>query len=125
MMLIKYNVVNNMDEQINWNEFSKYWSPSINTEVTVILSNWKQLIKTFRGNDKLILSFLVHQIEDEVYNPPLEYNTSGSNALQFRKVIESAELRKAEHIMVRIRCSGDKKIQVADMILVNKIISKR
>lgn len=114
-----------MGNEINWTAFQKYWTPTPGMEHDVVLANWLEDEKQFgkSSEKKIVLIFKVLQVQDEVFDPALEYTTSGNNALKFRSAIDAANRRGEDTIFVRILCKPDKKIEVVDMNVVNKVIS--
>lgn len=111
-------------EQINWNAFTMYFSPDFNIDYNIVLKNWRQKMKEFNGKTKPMLEFDVEMINGDVVENTLIFSVSGGNALRFKDIIDRARKANYTSINVMINRQRDKKLEVTDMRLVQKIINK-
>lgn len=110
---------------IQWSKFSNYFSMDEGTDYYLILKNWRQHEKEYNGRLKFVLSFDVSDCNDVAIDYPLVFTVSGGNAVRFRPMIERAEKMGKDYIYVCVNRDKNKKIDVADMNIVKKIVEKR
>lgn len=112
-----------MENGINWDVFEgKYWSPSEGHLHKVVLGNWDQVQKDFKGNKRIVLTFDVHEVDGQVFTSTKEFSVSGKNALLFKDIIAGAINRGEGYIMVSI-ARHNKEYEIADMYIVQQSIN--
>jgi len=108
-----------MSNEINWERFqNKYFKLEEGEQKKVLLSNWRQENKSFEDSEKTrtALVFDVIRINNEVLEVPLEWSTtSGSLALEFKKLIINANEQNKKVIYILLKKITSKKYVIVDL----------
>lgn len=103
---------------IDWESFSKFWTPEPGSEHRLILTNWQQTTGTFGGEERQKLTFDVWAIDNMELSRPKEFSVGGANAVKFRPIIEN---NKTGEIDVMIMRDKNNRYTIVDMALVTTV----